>query len=438
MTYSSNDPISANFDISIILPFYKKLEEFKKVLPLNSKYFNRNGVELIIVMDEPSEKDGLLELIKSYPLINWVIIVNENPHIWRNPAKAINVGIKASNKNFIMVCSPESIFETDVVFQLLSVVVFYKFSFAIGDVYFDSQLENITATHLKYKYPYGSIVVKKEHLLQINGYSECFHQWGGEDDNLRAKLEYIGIRKMHVPSAVMRHYEKDIFGQNNRTEKAGQLPEFMLKKSYHPEKEDFINEGWGEDFSKIIYDYKNNLYAKELCSSYLKNNLENYEIVDTRTFTKSFKVVALIQTNNEIYHIKNVLKHLDTICDGVILLDDGSNDYTYEHAMGKKLLIKGRKVNCEFDDLKNRNILLDMASFVNSEWFFFIDADERLELFGRNLKALLNEKFNAGCFYLVHLWDNDQNYRVDINELSPINLPGVFHRWRVFKNIGRS
>jgi len=53
------------------MPFYKKLEAFKRVFPKNRKYFERNGIEVIIVMDCPDEKEELLVYIQEYPFVNW-------------------------------------------------------------------------------------------------------------------------------------------------------------------------------------------------------------------------------------------------------------------------------------------------------------------------------------------------------------------------------
>ncbi len=86
------------FDISIILPFYKKLKEFKKVLPKNLKYFQRNGIELIIVLDTPEEEQELVNFLDEFPFLNSKVIVNRIHHEWRNPAKVLNVGIRHAGR----------------------------------------------------------------------------------------------------------------------------------------------------------------------------------------------------------------------------------------------------------------------------------------------------------------------------------------------------
>ena len=56
-----------DFDLSIVMPFYKRLDEFKRVFPSKAKYYERNGIEVVIVADEPTEEQGLLDYIRRYP-----------------------------------------------------------------------------------------------------------------------------------------------------------------------------------------------------------------------------------------------------------------------------------------------------------------------------------------------------------------------------------
>lgn len=436
MHYPSYHSIVTNFDLSVILPFYKKLRDFEHVLPLNASYFQRNGIEVIIVMDEGSEVEEVLSIIKQYPMINWRVLVNYKPHDWRNPCKAINAGIKAATKSYIMVCSPESIFHTDAIFRLRYIAEYYDPCFTIGKVHFVDRTD-LTNFSLGRAITYGSILAKKDYFEKVGCYTESYESWGGEDDNIRAKLEYIGIKKIYVDDAVLIHYEKEK-GLTSRSQKTKDLPLKIVHRSYYPEKADFWNEHWGEDFGTIVYDYQDNIFAEELCRKYL-SSFKKSKISNAQIFQRKFKVVALLPTYNEITNVRRVLSHLDSIVDGIILLDDDSKDGTYETADSEKLILKAKKIRVEYNDLENRNLLLDLASFIKAEWFIFIDADERLVLGNFSFDDLSSRtSSNAYCFYLVHLWNSTKFYRTDLSEASPINSPGILHRWRMFKNQGHS
>ncbi|WP_316747200.1 glycosyltransferase family 2 protein [Pedobacter gandavensis] len=246
-----------DYDISVVMSFYKKMKDFRRVLPVNAPYFERNGIEVIIALDEPTECEELIEFIKGYPDINWRIIVNRNDHEWRNPCKAWNVGIRHATKNYILVVDPECEFLTDVVHHLKYAAETYDNYFYVGKVAFvdyaykagPHSAETQTFTN------YGSILTKKNHIEKVSGYTEAFNIWGGEDDNLRAKLKKIGINKAEVATALILHREDETGGVATRAHKILALPTDLIIKSFTPDEQDFINPDWGRDFEEICYDY---------------------------------------------------------------------------------------------------------------------------------------------------------------------------------------
>lgn len=156
-----------NFDLSVVIPFYKKMREFRRVFPLNHKYFQRNGIEVVIVLDTPLEQDELIEFVKDYPFVNWRIVLNDKPHEWRNPAKPLNVGIRHATKKYVMVCSPESEMLTDVIGILRKTFEDYSDfpHYAIGRVCFVND-EVVTQDNFDVfrPIPFGSIMVEKNIL----------------------------------------------------------------------------------------------------------------------------------------------------------------------------------------------------------------------------------------------------------------------------------
>ena len=48
ITFKTKEEVWKNFDVSVVIPFYKKMAEFRRVFPLNRKYFERNGIEVVI------------------------------------------------------------------------------------------------------------------------------------------------------------------------------------------------------------------------------------------------------------------------------------------------------------------------------------------------------------------------------------------------------
>src|SRR5436190_24386661 len=103
-------------NISVILPYYKRFELFEPALAYNVRWFARvDGIEmqLVLVLDEPTELKKVLKLAGRYPL-RWKIIVNRGDHPWRNPAKALNVGLRQSELKYCLIISPDTLLLNDV------------------------------------------------------------------------------------------------------------------------------------------------------------------------------------------------------------------------------------------------------------------------------------------------------------------------------------
>ena len=121
--------------------------------------------------------------------------------------------------------------------------------------------------------------------------------------------------------------------------------------------------------------------------------------------------------------------------DAIVLLDDESADATFDLAQHEKILLKVKKKRKEFNDLENRNILLNLVSFFKHRWVCFIDADELLDDRFANIDFFSqNEKIDSILLNLVHLWDDEKHYNIDY----PYTYRGISHKLRMFRNIGRS
>lgn len=433
MRYRKNNDIIDFFNVSIVLPFYKRLDDFKKVLLKNAHYFQRNGIEVVIVLDEPSEEHGLINFVTNFPFISFKIIINREAHPWRNPSKVINVGIKHASFDYILVMSPETELYTDVIYQLRYALYHYPSSYATGVVSFISHDDEVDKIQNVSWLPYGSIMVAKTDLLEVFGYNENHDAWGGEDDQIRRQLDLLGLTKIELPDAKNVHREKKSDGHKDRSSRINEMPIRHLKNIFYPKQADLNYKPWGQDFNEVIWCWNTHKDLSQLkefmemfpASSIMNNQICNYD----------FGIIALIQVRNESKNILEILPHLDKYCDGIILLDDGSVDGSYELAQHEKLLLKvQKKYKGYFDDLENRNDLLRLASFIKSKWFFFIDADERFDNRYCDIRKYLNdENCDVYRFHLVDLWDNPETYRIDIPDR---RANGIATRARMFKNKG--
>jgi len=420
--------IEQNFNVSVVMPFYKKLKAFKQVFPKNRKYFERNGIEVIIVMDCPDEKEELVAYIQEYPFINWKVLYNDKPHDWRNPSKPINVGIRFATKKYIMVCSPESEFYTDAILQLRMELQNYPKHYAIGKVCFvgDEEFVNDSSIRNKFFINYGSFMVEKEFVNIIKGYDENLNKWGGDDDNIRARLELSGIQELFIPEVILIHRDNNSEDNKRRTYTLD-----IFEQTHYP-KQIIVNNEWGKDFDTVIYDWHHNHYSKTLLETYLSSFLD-YEL-KANSLNKMYNRILLVPTHNEQERIVHFLRENSKYFDAIILLDDESADATYDLAMHEKLILKVRKKRKEFNDLENRNILLNIVSFFRTQWIAFIDADEILDDRYVNMEIFdQDKKIDSILLNLIHLWDDNKYYNMDY----PYTYRGISLKMRMFRNICR-
>lgn len=419
-----------NFDVSVVMPFYKKLDEFKRIFPHNFPFLSRNGIEVIIAMDESSEEESLLEFIKLYRNINWKIIVNRKKHMWRNPAKAINVGIRHATKRYVFVCSPESQFATDIIYIMRKMLYYYPDHFGVGFIDFRNY-EN-DCRYLS-SVPYGSIMVERKHLINIRGYDESLLKWGGDDDNIRARLEIIGVKKLYLHNAKMVHWETKVELENRRSKSNPKdRPLSSVKSMMYPHSHIANPEIWGLDFDNLVYDWENKPDEKKEIASYLRG-FSRFEL-RIKDISERFSTILLVQCFNEKNRLKNFFTDNARYFDAIILLDDGSEDGSYDIVDHEKLILKVQKEREGFNDLLNRNILLDLVSFFNTDWIAFLDVDEIIDSRHCDFSFIANTSVTNVGFNLVHLWDDQSTYNKDY----PFSESGVQIHYRMFRNIGYS
>lgn len=438
ITFKTKEEVWKNFDVSVVIPFYKKMAEFRRVFPLNRKYFERNGIEVVIVLDTPLESEELLSYIQQYPFVNWRIVMNDKPHEWRNPAKPLNVGIRHATKKYVMVCSPESEMVTDVIYILRKSFEDYPNypHYAIGRVCFADEEEVTVKNFNNYRsIPFGSIMFEREHAEQIHGYDETLSKWGGDDNNIRSRLDMVGVKELYFNEAMMAHRDiNNDDGKKRRSTPFVETPNSALRHFFFPENPIANDDNWGKDFNKIIYDWKNNKYSEQQLQNYANHKFIKYEVKSGYN-QQSYPVILLVQSFNESKRINKFLNNVSTLFDGIVLLDDESTDNTYNLANNDKIIIKAQKKRTQFNDLENRNILLDLASFVNHKVAFFLDVDELLDERFCNIHKYLDEdRINAYMIPYIHLWDNEDSY----NSQYPSSVNGICFRYKIIRNIGHT
>jgi hypothetical protein len=182
---------------SFIVPFYRKLRWLKIALHHNAECF-AHCAEIVLVLDEPSEEKEVLEVVKAWPQLKFLVIVNDEDHTWRPPTKAINAGIHFASSHRIAVISPETILRLPSPGYLEQLVIDGKFYTGVlrhmsvpEDLVLETAnplIEQCWLKDLPRTFGFGFIMAAWNSFKEIGGYDENRKHYGGDDDCVRMRL----------------------------------------------------------------------------------------------------------------------------------------------------------------------------------------------------------------------------------------------------------
>lgn len=237
--------------ISFVLPFYRKLEWLRTVFPRNA-CFQSPQVEVVLVLDEPSQATEVLAFVREQP-VRLRVIVNDHDHPWRPPCAALNVGLRHAHGVYIVVLSPESylLVEPDYLVQKLATLP-ERFlltgqlwqGLGITPEHTLEQVQAYVERHSPVSDIYGFYCCAKQQIIEAGGYDEGRRRYGGDDDDLRHRLHVNGA----VPVADTRIRVVHPY-HDHAPRESEQAPEPWTVTS----RLDFTP--FGHQFSRVAFDY---------------------------------------------------------------------------------------------------------------------------------------------------------------------------------------
>jgi hypothetical protein len=248
--------------LSVVVPFYKRIEDFRRVLPLNQRYLAREDVEVVLVLDEPTEEHAVLDVVRTAAGIRFRVLVNDREHAWRTPCCAINVGVRHAAGDHVLVVSPESAFVGDVPAEVLAVqdaepgcAVLGRVAFATFDELArrGSVETAFTESELDPPIYFGSVCAPRSVFRVLRGYDERISEWGGDDDNIRIRMAMIGTPIFRDEDLRILHLGSQPRGARNPHHARPAEPQ--LKAALRPASA-FVNpNGWGREFDRVAFDW---------------------------------------------------------------------------------------------------------------------------------------------------------------------------------------
>lgn len=470
--HAAADRKADGLKLSVVLPYYRKLEEFRAVFPINLPYLQRDDCEIVLVLDEPSQEREVLELISRTQGIRWRVIVNDRAHEWRAPSVAINVGIRHAEGELVLVVSPESAFASDVPSQAIMALDAFPQCVVLGMVAFldhDSstapplvqEVASIANDKNAPRTLYGSMAATRADLFRVHGYDETISAWGGDDDNIRIRLEMAGRRLLARPDLNLVHVT---LGQRTRRSRDRDESLERSRAIFSPAMAEANPAGgWGQEFGRVVREWRTeevlndparavddaatalsphravpvaSRVACRACGRHLHYRYPQRECECRNTGLQPSldrfatlpplgdprRICCVMQLRNEARFLSGCLAHLADHVDAVIALDDGSTDDTARilerHPLVAEILSNAPRESHVWDERENKRRLLTRARDLGYDWVLVCDADERYETnLLRNLRriAAAFPPAHLGCIAVRvrELWDTPMRYRID-------------------------
>lgn len=407
-----NPGIPGNYDTSVIIPC--KSEHLHQ---LNIDFYCKNGVEIILVISK-KEAATALELTRRHPFINWKILATEAEDL--NYGAFVNAALPWCEKQFVLVHDPEIVPLSDYLHILRSQSNIYPNHFYIAAIENAPAIVDVDTIISDATFRCGPLLMPKQWLTSLHGCHERLQDKYTTLLNLKARLEKRGHKSMYVREAKCKY----LCNQPQLDLECFRL--YFYQSHYLPEMST-------QQSTQLLFHWRDKSELQHVLEDYL-SGYKKYELRDPNILKNQYKKILLAQCHNEISNLHNFLDNMACYFDGFILLDDDSTDGSYGHMQHEKLLIKVQKERMLFNDLENRNILLDIASFFNADWFCFMDMDERIDPRFSNF-SLFEERtdIQSVIFNFVHCWKGERLYNAGIAN----SKNGFEIRFRMFRNLGR-
>jgi hypothetical protein len=303
---------------------------------------------------------------------------------------------------------------------------------------------------------YGSVCGPKAAFEAVGGYDESFTDWGGDDDNLRVRLEMAGFALLWCPSVRLLHLS---FEARHGSE------QYNLQADRHkcsPQSAQANTQlDWGRDFSRqgpvpyavaptdgiqhhptakvpvgpIIQSHSRRqcmgcgrlVYHQPLsadCAVCQIGMVDAVKPIARRSVERVAqpKIACVMQLRNEALHLEGCLSHLREYVDGVVALDDGSTDTTAAILNRDSVVVdcikKANHEPHEWNELNNKQLLLKRARQLGFDWVLCCDADERYEIaFLERLRqiacAFSVDELGCVSVALREMWNTPKKYRID-------------------------
>ena len=303
------------------------------------------------------------DFISQYPFVTYHYSYC-SLQLWSR-AKAINIGLRFVTTDFVFIADIDMIFSPDLV-QILEDIknpkqsIFFKVGFlSEKETQTNKKFEDYRISYESSPGAQGLSLFPMQALLSIRGFDEFFHLWGGEDEDVHARLKMNGL-------------EVDFFNEK-----------ILMLHQWHPTYRSSLNK---KLTTTVQHDTISKINQEHFrMNSFLKNSVVNKEnwgnIINQNQFETLTNPEVYLELKNKKEEINNflfsVLHKFDKKVLEVIILED-FYPKTLKYHLKKNL----KKNVPEYYSLKEINdiIILHLISFYSDAVYKYV--------VGKDLKSI--------------------------------------------------
>lgn len=243
-------------NVSYVVPFFRQAAAFKMMLPVNDG-FRFPDAEVVLVLDDPTEEQAILKIVRANTDIKFRVIVNDAQHDWRPPCVAFNVGIRHALADHLVFVDPDAaIVMPTPDFPKRLIRDDFRLCYA-GLAWFDDDLKSDDSPELirhkiqvcenigkTCRWGSGFLLAPKIALERIFGFDEIRFSYAYDETDIRIRLARLGNRcvidgqiKVFRPGQPGGATEPD----------PNFFPQVALAEQRHI---------WGKEFERVSFDWQ--------------------------------------------------------------------------------------------------------------------------------------------------------------------------------------
>lgn len=252
--------------VSIIIPTYKRCHLLKwNLISLARQKFPFDFETIVLNDGILDETEQLVFQYKEQLNIKYLFTGQRNlcgKMVWRVPGYAINIGVKHSQGDIIILCCAEIFHLNDTIKELVSVYDSINMDKVLAipqakddsgsflnylDTHngeFNYDIYNIQPPLINVKFPFF-LAMKKASFMEIGGYDEDFTGTDYDDEDLVMRLLTNGHRHIETDAMAIHLWHPRLSMTSER------IPRFEHNKRLFEQRREIINRNEGREWGKL-------------------------------------------------------------------------------------------------------------------------------------------------------------------------------------------